>query len=64
MRHHTEQLGLAPRHWPPVVQAHPHWPDDYARAAIDAGLTVTLDEAIAELNDWIGELDATRDDDS
>ena len=60
----AEQLGLVPRHWPPVVQSHPHWPDDYARAAGDAGLNVTLDDAIAELNDWIDKLNAARGDDS
>ena len=60
----AEQLGLVARHWPPAVQSHPHWPDDYARAAGDADLTVTLDDAIAELNDWIGELDAARGHDS
>lgn len=60
----AEQLGLVARHWPPAVQSHPHWPDDYARAAGDAGLTVTLDDAIAELNDWIGKLDAARGHDS
>ena len=59
----AEQLGLVARHWPPAVQSHPHWPDDYARAAGDAGLTVTLNDAIAELNDWIGKLDAARGDD-
>ena len=60
----AEHLGLVARHWPPAVQSHPHWPDDYARAAGDAGLTVTLDDAIAELNDWIGKLDAARGHDS
>ena len=60
----AQQLGLVARHWPPAVQSHPHWPDDYARAAGDAGLTVTLDDAIAELNDWIGKLDAARGHDS
>ena len=60
----AEQLGLVARHWPPAVQSHPHCPDDYARAAGDAGLTVTLDDAIAELNDWIGKLDAARGHDS
>ena len=60
----AEQLGLVARHWPPAVQSHPHWPDDYARAAGAAGLTVTLDDAIAELNDWIGKLDAARGHDS
>ena len=60
----AEQLGLVARHRPPAVQSHPHWPDDYARAAGDAGLTVTLDDAIAELNDWIGKLDAARGHDS
>ena len=59
----AEQLGLVARHWPPAVQSHPHWPDDYARAAGDADLTVTLDDAIAELNDWIDKLDAARSDD-
>ena len=60
----ADELGLVPRHCPPVVQTHPLWLDDYARAASDAGLTVTLDDAIAELNDWIGKLDAARSDGS
>ncbi len=33
-------------------------------AASDAGLTVTMDDAIAELNDWIDKVDAARADKS
>lgn len=48
------ELGLTPRAWPPTVVAHPHWTNDYARAAASTGVAVSLDEAVAQLNSWIG----------
>lgn len=49
-------LGRPVRRWPPQVVAHPHWPNDYARAAQDGGVTSTLEEAVGAVNDWIDEI--------
>lgn len=51
-------LNRPPRSWPYTVVAHRHWPTAYARAAADGGLTVTLDEGITAVNDWIALIDA------
>lgn len=52
------QLGRPQRTWPPVVVAYPDWRTDYANAATKADLNVTLAEAVAQVNDWINEIDA------
>jgi hypothetical protein len=52
------QLGRTPRYWPPVLVGHPHWVDDYRRAAASAGTDLTLDEAVDQANDWIAEITA------
>ncbi|TQJ49272.1 nucleotidyl transferase AbiEii/AbiGii toxin family protein [Phycicoccus sp. SLBN-51] len=52
------QLGRLVRVWPPVVQAHPGWDVDYRSAAAEGGLDLGMDEAIAEVNAWIDEIDA------
>lgn len=49
-------LGHTPRHWPPTLIAHNHWVNDFARAASSGGVDLSLDEAVAELNDWINEV--------
>lgn len=54
------QLGRTPRHWPPTIVGHPHWADDYRRAATSAGLTLTLDEAVTQANAWITDIDAAN----
>ena len=51
--------GADPRAWPPTVVAFAHWRRDYSRAARDAGLDTDLDEAIATLNAWILDIEAT-----
>lgn len=51
------QLGLATRAWPPTVVAHPHWADDFARAATSGNVRLSLDEAVAEVNAWILEIE-------
>ena len=53
-------LDRPPRAWPPVITAHPHWPGDYDRVAREAGLNLTLADAVAALNRWILELEAAR----
>lgn len=55
------RAGTPAREWPPTAVAHPHWATDYAGAAQKAGATLTLDEAIAELNRWIADIDAAAD---
>lgn len=56
-REAKETGEVAPRAWPPVVVAHPHWRRDYPACAGEVGLDLTLDEAIAGLNAWIAEID-------
>lgn len=51
------QLGLATRDWPPTLVAHPHWADDFARAATSGGVSLSLDEAVADVNAWIKEIE-------
>lgn len=51
------QLGLATRAWPPTLVAHPHWADDFARAATSGGVALSLDEAVAAVNAWIKEIE-------
>lgn len=51
------QLGLATRAWPPSLVAHPHWADDFARAATSGDVGLSLDEAVAEVNAWIKEIE-------
>lgn len=53
----AQALNGTPRTWPPRVVSFPHWADDYARAATSAGVRLRLDDAIAEVNDWIGIID-------
>lgn len=53
----AQQRGYPGRAWPPTVAAHPHWSGDYQRAAASAGITLSLDEAVAEVNNWIARLD-------
>lgn len=51
------QLGLTTRAWPPTLVAHPHWADDFARAAAAGGIGASLDEAVDEVNAWIKEIE-------
>ncbi|MCB0910864.1 MAG: nucleotidyl transferase AbiEii/AbiGii toxin family protein [Propionibacteriaceae bacterium] len=53
----AQALGRTPRAWPPQLTSHPHWVDDYARAAESADLHVELDDAITTLNTWIDRID-------
>lgn len=57
----AERLGRTPRHWPPTLIAHDHWLGDYARAAASGNVDLPLDEAVAEVNAWIDEIDGTEE---
>jgi hypothetical protein len=52
------ELGEAPRRWPPVVAANGRWRALYPNLAASVGSSVTLDYAVAKLNDWIKAIDA------
>lgn len=47
------ELGRPTRAWPPTITAHGDWVDDYERAAASGGIQLSLDAAVAEVNDWI-----------
>lgn len=53
-------LGRPTRAWPPLVAAHPHWQVDYERVAGESSVTLSLSEAIAEINAWITSLESAR----
>jgi len=53
------QLGEAPRHWPPVVDANEQWHILYPELAASVGRNQSLNEAIAELNQWIKSIDSS-----
>jgi len=55
----ANHLGRAPRTWPCVVVAHPHWANEFARAAASAGVDGSLDDDVATVNKWVNEIAAT-----
>lgn len=52
----AKAAGIPPRTWPATLTAHPHWRESYADAAESAGVAVGLDDAVAELNEWLSSL--------
>ena len=49
--------GRTPRQWPARLVAYPHWHASYNKAAESAGITLNLEEAVAEVNTWLDEID-------
>lgn len=49
----AEQLGLIPRAWPPIVEANDVWRGTWHIPAEQVGLNITVDDAIAAINEWI-----------
>jgi len=49
----AEGAGIPARAWPVTLTAHPHWHQSYADAAASVGVTLGLEEAVAELNEWL-----------
>lgn len=45
--------GATPRTWPTTVTAHVHWGTSFGRATESAALSLTLDDAIAQVNKWL-----------
>lgn len=54
----ARKLGRPERSWPPIAIAHEHWARDYTVAATAGGVTVSLADAVSELNTWIAQIDA------
>lgn len=53
-------LGLTARHWPPQIVANDEWARAYLSLALPVGVTLSLEEALAEVNSWITQIDDTR----
>lgn len=51
------RLGQTPRQWPPTVVSHPHWTNDYRRAASSGDIDIPLADAVQDVNTWIAEID-------
>ena len=49
-------LGRSGRELPARVVAYPHWQTDYEDAARSAGLDLSLEEAVAIVNEWLEQL--------
>ncbi len=52
----AEVLGRPPRVWPTRFSALEHWRSDYAIAANQVGVKLTLEEAIQSLNGWLDDI--------
>jgi hypothetical protein len=50
-------LGRRLTAWPSRVVPHRHWRDGFAKAAASAGLTLGLEDAVAQVNAWLEEID-------
>ena len=57
----ARRLRFPDRAWPPVVIAYSHWAEDFKRAAASAGVTLSLDGAVAEVNTWVTEVTNSRE---
>lgn len=54
----AEALNRPQRTWPPTASSYPNWANDYKHAADQSRLGLSLEEAVAAVNDWIGEIDS------
>ena len=52
-------LGYPERTWPARITTYPHWTASFERAAHSAGVADTLEEAAAQANAWLDEIDAS-----
>jgi hypothetical protein len=53
----AETLRRKPRHWPARLVAHPHWRESFNKAATSAGLDISLEDAVDQVNAWLDEID-------
>jgi len=52
------ELNAEPRMWPPTVVGYDDWRSDFAKACEEVGVTIDLDTAVAEINDWVARISA------
>lgn len=52
-------LSYPERAWPVHIEGYSHWTASFDRAARSVGLPLALNEAVAQVNTWLDELDAT-----
>ncbi|HAM45816.1 MAG TPA: hypothetical protein DCM67_12445 [Propionibacteriaceae bacterium] len=52
-------LGFPERTWPTRITGYPHWAASYERAANSTGIPLSIEDAVAEVNLWLDELDAS-----
>ena len=48
--------GRPARHLPATIVAHPHWGNDYGRAARSACIELSLEDAVNEVNAWLAQV--------
>jgi len=58
--HEAQMTGGSPRAWPTTVTAHEHWGPSFGRAAESAGLSISLADAVAQVNAWLERVDQAR----
>jgi Nucleotidyl transferase AbiEii toxin, Type IV TA system len=56
----ARKLGRSPRAWPPVVTTNDQWIADWAKPADAVGMAISLDQAIANINEWVTAIDGNR----
>lgn len=52
-------VGVTHRTWPARSTAHPHWGSSFVSAAGSAGLTISLADAVDQLNAWLDLIEHT-----
>ena len=55
----AKSLKRPERLWPARVSALSHWVDDYKSAAEDASVSLSLEEAVTAVNQWLDAIDAS-----
>lgn len=54
--HEARELGLDSRSWPPTIEANELWASNWETPAADAGLDLSLAEALVEVNLWVEQI--------
>ena len=59
--HEALVTGGTPRAWPTRVVAHAHWGPSFKRAADSAGVSLSLPEAVGQVNRWLERIEQASD---
>lgn len=55
--HEANVVGALGRAWPTKIVAYQHWQVSYDSAALSAGVDISLEEAVAEINIWLAAIE-------